>query len=319
MLGVPGWTNSQTSKCPKTMHIYILLLTVALATAAENQSDLIVCDGVIFHNVYFDRELLFKDLGRPYNLVMHKFSGILFFSHTIQNGTQVDFGIRACHLEKRTCREILGVPGGYAIAYDAGNDDIYFGGHDGIYKYNFLTKSAEFFAEEGKSIWGLFVRRNFYYIEYPTQKLYVYQDDSFVQVAEAINIEVDHFFVSKHIDVYFSNKTALYKVERPNNEAIVLNDEIVIRQIVEDSYGDVFFCAGDGIYLEDKPYHKVKKVAEIEQAFGMTFDDKDHIIYSDKDKIYRLIPSKYSGLCLNAIINSEDKDRGDIVKKMVIS
>ncbi|KAH9633287.1 hypothetical protein HF086_000886 [Spodoptera exigua] len=286
------------------------------ASQSENQTDLVMCDGVIFHDVYYDKELLFTELGRPYNLVMHKFSGMLFFSHTIQNGTQVDFGIRACHLEKKSCREVQGVPGGYAVAYDAGNDDIYFGGHDGIYKYNFLTKSAEFFAEEGKSIWGLFVRRNFYYIEYPTQKLFVYQDDSFVQVAEAINIEVDHFFVSKHIDVYFSNKTALYKVERPNNEAIVLNDEIVIRQIVEDSYGDVYFCAGDGIYLEDKPYHKVKKVAEIDQAFGMTFDDKDHVIYSDKDTIYRLNPSKYSGLCFNAIINLEDRENGALKKTL---
>ncbi|KAF9406334.1 hypothetical protein HW555_013258 [Spodoptera exigua] len=228
------------------------------ASQSENQTDLVMCDGVIFHDVYYDKELLFTELGRPYNLVMHKFSGMLFFSHTIQNGTQVDFGIRACHLEKKSCREVQGVPGGYAVAYDAGNDDIYFGGHDGIYKYNFLTKSAEFFAEEGKSIWGLFVRRNFYYIEYPTQKLFVYQDDSFVQVAEAINIEVDHFFVSKHID----------------------------------------------------------KVAEIDQAFGMTFDDKDHVIYSDKDTIYRLNPSKYSGLCFNAIINLEDRENGALKKTL---
>ncbi|XP_035441583.2 ommochrome-binding protein isoform X1 [Spodoptera frugiperda] len=301
------------------LKLLVLLAGAPFLAAApvENQTDQVVmCDGVIFHDVYYDKELLFTELGRPYNLVMHKFSGMLFFSHTIQNGTQVDFGIRSCHLEKKTCREIQGVPGGYAVAYDGGNDDIYFGGHDGIYKYNFLTKAAEFFAEEGKSIWGLFVRRNFYYIEYPTQKLFVYQDDSFVQVAEAINIEVDHFFVSKHIDVYFANKTALYKVDRPNNEAVVLNDEIVIRQIVEDSYGDVYFCAGDGIYLEDKPYHKLKKIAEIDQAFGMSFDDKDRLIYSDKDTIYRLNPSKYSGLCLNAIINPEDRNDESLRKTL---
>ncbi|KAJ8709872.1 hypothetical protein PYW08_009876 [Mythimna loreyi] len=301
------------------MYIFKLLVLIAGApsflNAASKESDLIMCDGVIFHNVYYDRELLFSDLGRPYNLVMHRFSGILFFSHTIQNGTSVDFGIRACHLDKRTCRDIKGVPGGYAVAYDAGNDDIYFGGHDGIYKYNFLTKEAEFFAEEGKSIWGLFVRRNFYYIEYPTQKLYVYRDDRFIQVAEAIHIEVDIFFVSKHFDVYFANKTALYKVEKPISEPIVLSDEIQVRQIVEDNYGDVHICASDGIYLEEKPYHRIKKVAAIDQAFGTTFDDTDNMIYSDRNNIYRLTPSKYSGVCMNAINNPEARYQGDETRR----
>ncbi|XP_075986620.1 ommochrome-binding protein-like isoform X2 [Anticarsia gemmatalis] len=290
------------------MYIVILLVLVS-AVRAQNGSELIMCDGVVFNNVYYDKELLFSGLGRPYNLMMHKFSGVIFFSHTIQNGTQVDFGIMACHIEKRTCRDIHGVPGGYALAYDGGNDDIYFGGHDGIYKYNFLTKKAEFFAEEGKSIWGIFVRRNFYYIEYPTQKLYVYQDDTFVKVAEATDIEVDNFFISKQLDIYFSNKTALYKVEKNSRQPIVLNDEIAVRQIAEDIYGDIYFCASDGIYVEDKPYHKSKKVADIHQAFGMTFDEVDHIIYSDKDAIYRMRPSKYSKLCYDAILDALEKKK----------
>ncbi|CAB3232509.1 unnamed protein product [Arctia plantaginis] len=290
--------------------LVLLLLPVTDAgrlSRSDNGSELIMCDGVIFHDVYFDKELLFDGLGRPYNLMMHKFSGVLFFSHTIQNGSQVDFGIMACHIDKRNCRDIQGVPGGYAVAYDGGNDDIYFGGHDGIYKYNFLTKSAEFFAEEGKSIWAIFVRRNFYYIEYPTQKLYVYQDDNFVKVSEATDIEIDTFYISRHIDIYFANKTALYKVAKPDKQPIVLNDEIAVRQIAEDVYGDIYFCASDGMYVEEKPYHKVKKVASIDQAFGMTFDEKDQIIYSDKDAIYRLLPSKYSRLCLNAILNADAK------------
>lgn len=218
----------------------------------------------------------------------------------------MDFTITTCHVEKRKCTDIRGVPGGYAIAYDAGNDDIYLGGHDGIYKYNFLTKSADFFAEEGKSIWGLFVKRNFYFIEYPTQKLHVYQDDDFVPVAESVDIEIDCFFISKHLDIYFSNRTALYKVERPKKDAIVLSDEIVIRQIVEDSYGDTYFCASDGIYLEEKPYHRVKKAADIGQAFGLTFDERDHIIYSDQDAIYRLVPSKNHDLCFLALNNPQE-------------
>lgn len=233
----------------------------------------------------------------------------------IQNGTHVDFTITNCHVEKRTCNDIKGVPGGYAIAYDAGNDDIYLGGHDGIYKYNFLTKSAEFFAEEGKSIWGLFVKRNFYYIEYPTQKLHVYQDDDFVPVAEAVNIEVDHFFISKRLDIYFANRTALYKIEKPKKDTTVLSDDIVIRQIVEDGYGDIYFCASDGIYIEDKPYHRLKKTANINQAFGLTFDERDQIVYSDQNAIYRLVASKHHSACYS-VLNTRDEIeqfRGEII------
>ncbi|XP_030030640.1 ommochrome-binding protein-like [Manduca sexta] len=279
----------------------IVFAYVILHTSKIHAKEVVVCDGVVFHDVYFDKELLVTNYGRPYNLVMHKYSGILFFSHTIQNGSLVDFGITACHLEKSVCKEIQGVPGGYAIAYDSGNDDIYFGGHDGLYKYNFLTKSAEFFAEKGKSIWGIFIRKHFYYIQYPSQRLFVYQNDMFVQVSEALNIEVDNFFISKYLDIYFSNKTALFRVSKNKKIAAILNDEIIIRQIVEDAYGDVYFCAHDGVYFEDKPFRRLKKIADIDHAFGLTFDENDHVIYSNKDSIYRLVPSKYGNLCYKAL------------------
>lgn len=288
--------------------IQFLLLLLTSAAGQEKYVQRITCDGVVFNHVYYDKHILVSNFGRPYNLVMHKFSGILFFSHTIQSVTQVDFGIIACHIEKSNCIEVTGINGGYAIGYDSGNDDIYLGGHEGLYKYNFLTKSAEYFAEEGKSIWGIFIRRNFYYIQYPNQKLYVYQEDRFLQVAEAMKIEIDHFFISKHGDIYFSNKTALYKVEKSRKSAIVLNDDIIIRQIVEDGYGDVYISASDGIYIEDKPYNRVKNIARIDQSFGLAFDEHDAVIFSDENAIYKLVQSNHSHLCYNAIAAQNKKD-----------
>ncbi|KAL4702120.1 hypothetical protein ACJJTC_010359 [Scirpophaga incertulas] len=191
-----------------------ILTLLILCLLREVACEMVVCNGLVFRQVYYDRELLFHGFGKPSSLVIHKFSGFLFFSHTIESSTEIDFGISSCHISKRTCSNITGVPGGFTIAYDQGNDDIFFGGHDGIYKYNFLTKSADFFAENGKSIWSLFVKRKFYYIQYPSQKLHVYQGDNFVPVAEAVNYEIDQFFISKLRDVYYSNRTALYKVEK---------------------------------------------------------------------------------------------------------
>lgn len=288
------------------MNIILLLVTASLVIANKSRMDeansyKLACDGVIFNHVYYDKHKVVGKVGRPYNLVMHKFSGTLFFSHTISYATVVDFGIMVCNLAKEDCVDVNGINGGYAIAYDAGNDDIYMGGHDGIYKYNFLTKSAEMFGEQGTSIWALFVRRNFYYIQYPSQKLYVYKDDGFVVVAEARNTEIDYFFVGKYGDIYFANKTALFKIERPSRQVIVLDDEIIMRQISEDGYGDVYFCGSNGVYIEDKPYHRIKRIADIENAFGLTFDERDHPIFSDLDSIYKLVPSDHNQLCYNAL------------------
>jgi hypothetical protein len=58
--------------------VLVLLLFIRGLHAAK-----VVCNGLIFHHVYYDREMLFSGLGRPYNLIMHKFSGLLYFSHTV--------------------------------------------------------------------------------------------------------------------------------------------------------------------------------------------------------------------------------------------
>lgn len=267
----------------------------------------VTCNGVIFNDVYFDREIIFKNLGRPYNLFMHKYSETIYFSNTLRNETHIDFVITLCEINERECIDITDVPGGYAIAYDSDNDDVYFGGHDGLYKFNPVTNKANFFAEKGKSIWGLFVKNKIYYIEYPSQKLFVYKEDSFVKVTAAQNIEIDNFYITKNNDVYYSNKTALFKLEKGSKDVVYLNDELVIRQIVEDSFGDVYFVASDGVYLEDKPYDRVKKLANIDQAFGLTFDGNDKIIYSNKDSINRLNPSQHSDECYSFLIENEEK------------
>ncbi|CAK1540917.1 unnamed protein product [Leptosia nina] len=302
----------------------LLLLFAALNSATKNnvKKSTISCDGLVFQQVYYDRHLIMKDLGRPYNLMMHKYSGTLFFSETIRNNSDIDFEIKACDLNKKKpeCHVVKGVPGGYAIAYDAGNDDVYFGGHSGIYKYDFIKKEAQFFSEKGKSIWGLFVRRNFYYIEYPSQTLHVYHRDAFVKVAEAINIEVDIFFKSKMGEVYFSNKTALYKVEKLTRYPIVLSDSISVRQIADDTFGDVYICATDGVYLEEKPYLRVKKIADIQDAYGLTFDERDYVIYSDKTSVYKLLPSNKSKICSDDyMVLDEDENVTDNARDLLIS
>lgn len=289
------------------MLLVVLLYALTISADSCNDTEQISCDGIIFQDVYYDTEVLLRNLGRPYNLVLHKYTGRLFFSHTIRRKGEVDFEIMSCYVDTKQCSPVVGVPGGYAIGYDAENDDLFFGGHDGIYKYAFPTSKAEFFAEDGKSIWAIFVRRNFFYIEYPSQRLYVYKTYKFEPVFKAVGIEVYKFFITKNLEIYFVNKTALYKVDKSNEEPIMLDDEIIVRQIVEDNYGDVYFCGSDGIYLEEKPYRRTKRVAFIDQGFGMAFDEHERLIYSDKKNIYRLNPSSDAEYCYNKLIYGKEE------------
>lgn len=215
-----------------------------------------------------------------------------------------------CHVERKMCRDVPGVAGGYAITWDRGNNNIFFGGHNGIYSYNFLTNSVQYFSERGKSIWGLFVRRNFYYIQYPSQKLYVYKRKKFRMVPEASNMEIDNFFVTQQFEIYFSNKTGLYKVQKPRLKPYVLRLGINVKQITYDVYGDIYFCASDGIYTAEKRRRKIRKVADINDMVGMDFYKAGNsektkrknyeIIYADKHNIYMLLPSARGKICINS-------------------
>ncbi|CAB3232506.1 unnamed protein product [Arctia plantaginis] len=292
--------------------LFALLLLVSRTIAGKGTKSMVKCDGQIFRQTYFDKYTLFEGLGKPYNLMMHKYTGNLFFSHTIQNGTKIDFGIMSCHVETRNCINIDGVPGGHAIAYDRGNKAVYFGGHNGIYNYNVRKNKLKFFGAKGRSIWGLFIRRNFYYIEYPSQQLYIYNAGKFKQVKEAIGIEIDNFFVTRRFEIYYTNKTGVYKLEKPSKPPKVLSKKIIVSQITQDIYGDLYFCANDGIYIEDRRSEMIMKVADIHQPYGITFvrivtnrGETNQLIYSDATSIYILLPSEHKDMCYKAITKAQ--------------
>ncbi|CAB3258681.1 unnamed protein product [Arctia plantaginis] len=164
-------------------------------------------------------------------LVLRGYTGEVFFSHTVQEGTKPDFVIRVCDVDKRLCKDLREVAGGVAIGYDRAHHDVYFGGRDALYKCDKINETAN----------------------------------------------------------------AIYKL-------------VTVRQIVQQYKSDrVYFATGDGIYyVHDLATHqaKIKKAANINQVFGMTFRNTTQskyepiqILYSDKNAIYKLTPSKNSDVC----------------------
>lgn len=264
-------------------YLIFILQSFALVDSKEHS-----CTGIIYDHICHEREVIMSDLGKPINLVFHPGSNLLFFSHTVKNDTNLDFNIMLCHIIRKKCKYIPEVFGGYAVAHDQVNDVIYFGGEDGIHKYNFMKKSAEFYAEEGKSIWSLYIEQQFYYIRFPSQRLYVYDQGIFTPVEESINFEIDHFFISEKRELFFSNKTALYRVDPHDRHIYVLSASIYVRQITEDRVGTVYFCAKSGIYQEYK-IMRIKKLIDLDNAYGLAFDGHNNVIYSDESNIYKLV------------------------------
>lgn len=221
----------------------------------------------------------------------------------------------SCHLASGVCANVSGIAGGYAVYHYKQKDEVYFGGHNGIYQYDITTKSAKFVGARNKIIWCIFIINNvLFYIEIPSFKLYSLQSKS--QQLLIDHKQYSYHFVSKRFDHYYTNKAN--ELNKINNSSrfdeipILLDSKITVRQITEVVYGTVYICTKNGLYVEDELNHRLKKIADFTNVFGMTITNihdapelpdmikkKDlMIIYSDDRDIYKAYPSKYSQYCL---------------------
>lgn len=150
----------------------------------------------------------------------------------------------------------------------------------------------------------IFVQKNVYIIQ--NKNLFVLKkNNTFVEVAEVKGVQIQDFFVSKGISIYFSNATGLYKVDRPGKTIYLLSNKFKVMQITEDyENGGVFFATNDGIYMDFVFKRTVRRVSDIKRAFGIAFWNvytkrkKRQLIYSDNHGIYALRSSNHSKFCL---------------------
>lgn len=92
--------------------IIMCLLTPDISWSARRQSKKPLPDcssGLYLDQVYYEREVLFPHTGKPFNLVLHRFTGLLFFSYTVTNETHIDFKIAVCSMENRNCTDVTGM------------------------------------------------------------------------------------------------------------------------------------------------------------------------------------------------------------------
>ncbi|CAB3252562.1 unnamed protein product [Arctia plantaginis] len=268
----------------------------------------LICDGVVLFGKYYEKQLLFGALHEPRNLLLHSLSGELFFSHTIHKGADAYSTIRTCNMNTKRCIDIKTVEDGRAIAYDRNTSEIYFGGSKGIYKYDFKSKTARLHAENGTSIWNMFIQDLFYYVDASTKRIVANLRGYFHIIPLFSEIEFDNIFFSVLDHMYFSNRTGLYKAQSVISPIFVLNNTMDVRQIsqdINDNRLTVYFAAKDGLYIQDPSFRKMIMVAAIDNVFGVTFrnisdgtKNKSEILYSDQEAIYKLVKSRHGYSCM---------------------
>lgn len=271
-----------------SLWLYIISAIITIVSCIPSET----CNRVKIGDKWFDRKVLLTNLGRPSNLIVHKETNTLFFSYSLpETYSDLDFQLAYYDISNKDYQTIAGIKGGCAIAIDQDNNEVYLGGSDGIFKYNMLTKIADVYKEKGTNIWSLFHKRNLFFISYPNQKLYIEIDDKFSMVKEFEGFEVDHFYVTNRNEIYFANKTGLFKFDNAKMKPDLINELLTVRQLAEDNEEKLYICTNFGIFA-DVRLEGLKKVWDMRNIYGIAFDKDNHLIYSTENSIISLKFSK---------------------------
>ncbi|XP_046974468.1 ommochrome-binding protein-like [Vanessa cardui] len=276
------------------MLLFLILTTAAIIQAAVIKEDEVKpCDGIIIDNVYHEIEELKKDIDRPYSLAVDYSTDRVYFSYSLNKDDDV-FKTAYVNLNTKEYAHIDGVNNGFAQAVDQKNHDVYIGGSDGIYKYNHKTNTAEFLGVRDADVWHIFFKDVLYYSVFPSQFLFTYINGQSVRYKDLEDTKVDQFIIDNDDVIFFTNTTGLFSQKKGTKEATLYHEflDVGVRGVATDINGDIFVCLPDGIYKVDKSEVSLRKMVEIDDVFGLAFDNDNNIVYSDATKLIRLKPNK---------------------------
>lgn len=265
----------------------ILILSGLIAIQAGVIKEENECNGVKINGVYYDTETLREDLDRPYLLAVDYSTNNLYFSYNVKENDD-EFRSARLNLNTKEFHNIEGVTNGFAQAVDQETHEIYIGGSDGIYRYDYGNNKTEIIAERGSNIWTLYFKEVLYYSVFPAQFLYTLIDGESRRFVDLEDTKVDHFVIDNEDDIFFTNTTGLYSQKKGTKNAVLFKESPVLRSLTTDINGNVYACLQDGIYAVKKSSASLDKVVEINDGFGLAFDNDNNIVYSDANRLVRL-------------------------------
>ncbi|KAJ8713472.1 hypothetical protein PYW07_013842 [Mythimna separata] len=159
---------------------------------------------------------------------------------------------------------------GFASAVDQATGDVYLGGSDGIYKYNYISQDIEKPALVHKTdIFDMYFDHYLYFVDTAKQNLYVYKDKTKSLVPEAKDNLIQHFVFDANSDLYFVNPTGLFLLKkRCKSPTLVHGNDISFRGATTDAFGTPYFVAHSGIYCIDKDNNQLMLRLSVNNGYG---------------------------------------------------
>lgn len=233
------------------------------------------------------KETLTTIAHSPNQLSVDKTTNTLYFSFDFGQGEYVP---AILNIETKSLSVLKGVKDAFAISNDPATGEMYFGGSHGIYKYSAANKSLQRLNINNLDIWWLFIKKNIYFIKFPSLSAFYYENKTVRAVQELRGDIVHQFVLDKEDNIFFINGTGLFGIKRDHYQPVLLRDHPRFLGIATDNNGFVHVCSEDGIFVVTKMVQKVKKVINVQGVLGLTFDKSNNIIYSDSHEIVRLVP-----------------------------
>ncbi|XP_014358757.2 ommochrome-binding protein [Papilio machaon] len=268
------------------LQFLILCLAAIQTTSSEG------CKGILYDGRNYKEELMKADIYKPSSLAIDYKTNTLYFTHIEQTG---DAFYKTSKINLKDGKFTnLEVNNGFSLDVDQNNHVVYIGGHKGIYKYNEKSNKAHLIVP-GINAWNVFYKNVLYYTEFISQTIFTYSNGKSKPFEELEGIKVYFFVIDHEGYIVYSNSSGVFGKKKGEKEVLYKEVKSVdeIREITLDRNGRVFVLAADGIYSTvNKVTKSIDKVAEIQDVYGIAFDNNNHLIYSKENSLLRLVPNK---------------------------
>lgn len=240
--------------------------------------------------VIYKKQVILADANLPYKFTMDRNRNNLLFCINADEFSDQSFHSVILNLDKGSVAIVPGIRNGFASAVDQTTGNVYLGGSDGVFSYNYYTNNIDKPALiAGIDVFDMFYQKHLYIVDTATQSLKVFKYGKQMIVPNLEGHLIHHFVVDIDGNVYFVDPTGLYVMKNGTDRAILLDDRVLqYRGATLDINGVPHFIAQDGIYKVNGVTEEPERILAIDKGFGLAFDKNNNIVYGDERAVITL-------------------------------
>lgn len=267
-----------------------MMFFMVAAMFAFAEASVMTTNCITIRNINYEKETIKYGVKNPYQMAIDHDTNTLFFSYTARSNEM--FKIAYLSLKTGEYNTVSGIHGGFANTVNSKGHIVYMGGEDGIYEFDYGTKTAnKLNLKNSFNIWQMFYKDGLYFTTYPEEKAYLYKDGQVEEVSELDNIKTMTIAVNNDNDFVYSNSSGVFMYIKVNAKTIFLG-ESVVNGFTADIDGNLYFSTPNGIYSINDKTKEINDLAKIDNIYGVAIEGNGNIIYASEENIVRLKPTK---------------------------